>query len=196
MAPLFKCEKCPRGSDDVSIADEFGLRQLVNEPTRGPYLLDLLLTDLDDAKVEILPAIADHNALLTKFVFPIPKTSIMSCDVWHFKNAAWTTLSCDLRACDWRRLKFGSVDDAANSFFLGSSFTVPAHRTTVFNAPACDDSFRCVQSDSTQHKQSGVTRCSHADRQDCFSASIREFYLLYFIASHDHLVKDCAHRWP
>ena len=35
------------------ICDGYGLRQLVDVPTRGPYLLDLCLSDLDYCKVKV-----------------------------------------------------------------------------------------------------------------------------------------------
>ena len=34
------------GSELEAICDQHGLRQMVSKPTRGPYLLDLVLTDL------------------------------------------------------------------------------------------------------------------------------------------------------
>ena len=42
------------------ICDDFNLKQLVDKPTRGLYLLDLVLTDMDDCKVQILHEIAEN----------------------------------------------------------------------------------------------------------------------------------------
>ena len=41
-----------------------GLRQLVRKPTRGEYLLDLAITDIELASVEVSAKIADR-AILT-----------------------------------------------------------------------------------------------------------------------------------
>ena len=41
------------GSILKRICDDFGMKQLVDLPTRGPYLLDLVLTDLENCKVEV-----------------------------------------------------------------------------------------------------------------------------------------------
>ena len=43
------------------ISDQLGLRQLVTEPTRGKYLLDLVFTDLPDCTAEPCTAVADHK---------------------------------------------------------------------------------------------------------------------------------------
>ena len=63
----------PEGSLLKDICDDHGLQQLVRKPTRGDYLLDLLLTDLDDCKIEVFEEIADHKGILAKFSLPCPK---------------------------------------------------------------------------------------------------------------------------
>jgi len=56
-----------------SVCDDFALKQLVNEPTRGEYLLDLCLTDLDACKVKTSSAIADHEAIIAEVKLPVAK---------------------------------------------------------------------------------------------------------------------------
>ena len=64
----------------------------------------------------------------------------MSREVWHFEDAAWINLRCDLRACSWTRLGEGSVDSAVNYFldllqedasntFLTAKYLLPSRRT-------------------------------------------------------------------
>ena len=48
------------GSRLKDICDKYGLKQLVKEPTRGEYLLDLVLTNRNDVRVCVLSKIADH----------------------------------------------------------------------------------------------------------------------------------------
>ena len=98
------------------ICDDYNVKQLVDKPARGEYLLDLVLTDLDDCKVQVLDQIADHRGIVAKLELPIPKFMNMIREVWHFKNASWSNLRCDLRACSWARLSEGSVDSAVNYF--------------------------------------------------------------------------------
>ena len=88
----------------------------MDKPPRGEYLLDLVLTDMDDCKVQVLDQIADHKGILAKLVLPMPKLMTIDREVWHFKNASWNNLRCDLRACSWARLSEGSVDSAVNYF--------------------------------------------------------------------------------
>ena len=61
----------PIGSDLKIVCDDFNLMQLVREPTRGAYLLDLFLTDVAGCHVSVGASIADHKAILAKI--PIPE---------------------------------------------------------------------------------------------------------------------------
>ena len=47
------------------VANKMGFKQLVKEPTRGKYLLDLILTDVTDSAASTLAAVADHRCVLT-----------------------------------------------------------------------------------------------------------------------------------
>ena len=101
------------------ICDDYGLQQIIKQPTRGPYLLDLCLTDLTDNKLSILPRIADHNAILFSLKIPVPKKLNVCRKVWHFRGAAWDNLRSELRNWSWARLSQGSVDSAC-TYFLDS----------------------------------------------------------------------------
>jgi len=59
------------GSDLKGFCDRYGLTQLVNQPTRYEYLLDLFLIDLSDCNIKILPTIGDHNAILASVSLPV-----------------------------------------------------------------------------------------------------------------------------
>ena len=88
--------------------------QLVRGPTRKENLLDLVLTNIDDCKASILEPIADHRAITATIKLPMPKEVVVQRDVWHFKQAAWKNMRCQLKKQSWARLKHGSVDDAVN----------------------------------------------------------------------------------
>ena len=98
------------------ICDEHSLKQMIDEPTRGDYLLDLVLTDLENCKTQVVAPIADHRGIVAKVAFPCPKALLVSREVWHFKGAAWQNLKCALRNCSWDLLREGSVDEAVNYF--------------------------------------------------------------------------------
>jgi len=99
------------------ICDDHALRQMVDKPTRGNYLLDLVLTDIDSCKIQVAPQIADHHAIFIRLRYPMPQSVGILRQVWHYKGAAWQNIRCELRAMSWERLHKGSVDDAASYFF-------------------------------------------------------------------------------
>ena len=94
-----------------SIAQEFALLQHVHEPTRGKYLLDLVLSDLP-AKVSVLPMIADHNAILATFDLHIPSSPAISRYGWCYKKADWGSLRYELEHADWSFIFTTPLDNA------------------------------------------------------------------------------------
>ena len=100
-----------------TICKEHSLKQLVREPTRGPNLLDLVLSSLHASKVAVLPKIADHNALLINIDLPAPRTTFTERTVWDFKFADWEGLNTSLSTVDFVALLGQcSVDEAARVF--------------------------------------------------------------------------------
>ena len=93
---------------------ETGMQQLVHEATRGDYLLDLAITDVEDAKVKVLPKIADHNCLLIHFELPVPESDVTKRQVWRFRDADWERLKKELATTHWEVLKLMDVDGAAD----------------------------------------------------------------------------------
>ena len=52
-----------------------GPEQLVSDPTRGDYLLDIVLADVGDmVKVSVLPSLADHRVVSMDINVNIEKT--------------------------------------------------------------------------------------------------------------------------
>ena len=98
------------------------LRQMVWEPTRGEYLLDLILSDLEECNAKVHAKIADHNMVEASFQIPFPKQRIIKREVWHFKNAAWNNFRSELFSVDWQILRQGTVDEPFN-LFPTSSFS-------------------------------------------------------------------------
>ena len=52
------------GADLRVTCENFGMQQIVREPTRGQYLLDLYLTDVAETRLEVGLMIADRKFLL------------------------------------------------------------------------------------------------------------------------------------
>ena len=105
----------PEGEALQELCQDFGLKQCVDQPTRGEYLLDLVLSDMVCNTV-VLPKVADHCATLTKLKFPTPRKIEIQREVWHYKGAAWQNLKCALNKMDWDKLKHGSVNSAVDYF--------------------------------------------------------------------------------
>ncbi len=82
-----------------------GLSQHVKGPTRGDYLLDLVLADFGSGiRTSITPGIHDndHRGTLTKVDVNVPSSEPVSRKVYNYKKANWKRLSRTLKAIDWK----------------------------------------------------------------------------------------------
>jgi len=104
------------GTDMKSFCDFYGMTQLVREPTRKEYLLDLACCDIHNSSVTIHPCIADHKALLIKLPLPIILEQAERRDVWILKKANWEALKKELQEWDWHLLRNGTAEDALQIF--------------------------------------------------------------------------------
>ena len=77
------------------------MRQLVREPTRGKYLLDLVLTDVPDCTARPCAAVADHKGVLTQVTFKINETATHQREVWHFGDADWERIASNIKETSW-----------------------------------------------------------------------------------------------
>ena len=74
-------------------AMENGLEQMVKAPTRKEYLLDLVLSDLDESvSVRVLPPIADHNVVFANLRFSLDHNEGIPRTVWNYRSADWAGL--------------------------------------------------------------------------------------------------------
>ena len=91
--------------------------QIVREPTRKEYLLDLAITDIHKATASVLPCIADHNAILVKLPLPEVLEKSFTRTVWDLRKAEWKKLEQELDAFNWAALRNGTAK-ASLSYFL------------------------------------------------------------------------------
>ena len=95
----------------------YGLEQTVRGPTRGEYLLDLVLTDLGDScSTRVLPNIADHHGVLASFKFSLQMYSCPPRTVWCYRSADWAGFHEFLNEQDYRFLTALDVDTATEKF--------------------------------------------------------------------------------
>ena len=78
-----------------------GLRQLVREPTRGEYLSDLAITDIESASVYVASKIADHAIVIARLNLTLPQTAAHKRKVWSYMKADWGGLKEELQETDW-----------------------------------------------------------------------------------------------
>ncbi len=93
-----------------------GLRQLVKDPTRGPYLLDLVLSDLASGiRCHVVPGIHedDHDGVLTTVKLSIPSSEPVRRQVYVFNKADWSELKRLLLNKNWKETLALEPDAAA-----------------------------------------------------------------------------------
>jgi hypothetical protein len=76
-----------RGRQLKDICDSFGLRQLISQPTRGEYLLDLCLSNSQSTQTEVKAKIADHACLLVKEPDAVEIRQFEPRHIWKLEEA-------------------------------------------------------------------------------------------------------------
>ena len=112
----FSREDTRIGSELKIFCDFYGLNQLVREPTRNEYLLDLVISDIAGSSVKTLPSIADHKAVLMHLKLPEIAEIIIPRTLWHLKDAQWQALEKELSEIEWSNLKKGTAEDSLQYF--------------------------------------------------------------------------------
>ena len=102
-----------QGSHMQHLAAQMGLRQVVHSPTRGRYLLDLVLTDISGATTKVLPRIADHSLVEVVLPFKAPEMVHIQREVWKFQSADWVKLRAVLEGEDWSFLEREDAETGA-----------------------------------------------------------------------------------
>ena len=114
----FSRSNTPEGRELEAVCCAHGLRQLVKEPTRGPYLLDLVLSDLASGiRCRVVPGIhgTDHDGVLTIVNLDIPASEPVKRTVYDFKYADWPLLKKLLLEKNWRSTFALNGNDAAKN---------------------------------------------------------------------------------
>ena len=104
------------GSEMKAFCDFHGLLQLVKEPTRKEYLLDLAITDIPGSTATVCTYIADHKGVRLNLPIAEVKEVAIKRTVWMIKDADWQALEQELIEIDWEPLKKGTAEDAVMFF--------------------------------------------------------------------------------
>ena len=96
---------------------ENGFEERVKKPTRGGYLLDLLLTDMAGrVRATVVPGMSDHEAVYGSLRFPKPDVTIIEREVFLYAKANWARLETTIENTDWEEILLGGADQAATNF--------------------------------------------------------------------------------
>ena len=179
---------------------QHGFRQLVKEPTRGANLLDLLMTDIDDVKCKVLPAIADHSGILASLKLRVPKTETVQRLVWNYLAADWYGLRNKLYAASWSVFSRLPPDEGAE--YLTSTILAAA-REFIPQRELCERKAthpwmndRVLGLLKAKHEAQGTTMVTEA--RDVCSRGILEEFGNYVRAERDPLSQmrsGCKRLW-
>ena len=113
---VHSAKNTPEGTALEETCQERGLRQLVREPTRGEYLLDLVLSDQEDVLCRVLHGVSDHKLVEATLRLQVPKTETVPREVWNFAKADWTRAKELLKDANWHCLEHLGADEGAAYF--------------------------------------------------------------------------------
>jgi len=179
---------------------ENGLHQAVKEPTRGEYLLDLVLTDLDEVTARVLPCIADHHGVLAKCTFSVDAFTPRARSVWNFRSADWIAMCEHVASLDFSFIELESVDMSAQKFtdmILSVCDTFVSKRTLLEGA--CSHPWiteRCRLALAEKHNAYGTP--DYADKCLSYSLVLREEFDSYVVAVKKRLSRlrpGSKHFW-
>ena len=95
---------------------EQGFTERVGKPTRGPYLLDLVLTDLGSkVKASVVVGLSDHHAISGRLLFQKPHVTTTEREVFLYKKAQWGKLKLALQEVNWDKVFVGCAAAATNT---------------------------------------------------------------------------------
>ena len=97
----------------MSLCQQHALKQVVTFPTRGPYLLDLVLSDSAEFVTTIvIAAIADHGIVDVCPKVSLPMGAVHSRLGWNYVKANWNKLENVLGNADWDSVFTDDVDQS------------------------------------------------------------------------------------
>ena len=165
------------------IASEYDLRQMVRNPTRNEYLLDLLLTDIPDYfSTNVKPPIADHSIVEATMSIPIPRSEKKTRYVWHYRQAQWGNLRARLNRVNWSQiLEIDDVDECLKQFnavILEAAHShIPYKRFESEHSNVPWISQRCRDAVNAKNNAHGTRR--EVESRDTCSNVLKEEYSKY-----------------
>ena len=182
------------GREMELVCCENGLRQLVANPTRGPYLLDLVLSDMaSGVTCRVVPGIHedDHDGVLTTVKLHIPSSEPVKRKVYDFKKADWSELKRLLLDTNWRDALALEPDVAAETMVQKildlAQQCIPTRWITdkVWAHPWLNSACK----DALQRKRAAFGTADFPHARDACSRTFMETYHAYVSKTREELKK-------
>ena len=176
-----------------------GLRQWVKRPTREDNLLDLVISDIEPNKVDILPKISDHNMVMATFNVGVQESASITRNVYMYSQADWKSIRRDISRFDWSPMDSANVDAAERYFHTNTVKIVQRHipqRVLLERKsqhPWIND--RCLQAITAKNATIGTANFSE-EAIRCSRVLFDEF-VAYTMAMKEKLLKERrgSKRW-
>ena len=162
-----------------------GLRQHVQSPTRGDYLLDLVLSSFESGLTcKVLPGVndKDHEAVLATVKLHVPATEPVRRKVFDFKKANWKGIEGTLANTNWDAfLENLDADEATEQFTALVVASIEAHVPSrwitekVYAHPWLNDACRLA----LQQKHAAVGTLDFPAARDTCTTTFREAHHAY-----------------
>ena len=191
----------PEGLLLESVCATQGLKQYVKSPSRGEYLLDLVLADLgSQIKCTVHPGVleSDHRCVVADVNISIALSEPTSRECFDFGKAQWAKLRKVFRDTNWQSFfENKTADDAALDFtnFVLSTCRrfIPTKiiREKPYKHPWIDE--KCLQLVRLKHAAIG-TADFIAARDRC-TAGFRSAHASFLAKTRDNLRKANSKDW-
>ena len=183
-----------------NVSDFNGLHQFLSRPTRGEYLLDLVLSNNADIKFKVEGKFSDHACVSVKIPDAMEVRTFAPRLVWKFADANWDAIETRLASIDWNCLLQDSVDDALD-FFLDTLDSVMQAHVPHFMKNECRSNFpwvtdECRHAVSVKHAAEGTASYTEAaERCTAVLQRVRAAYLYRVKASMERLPPGSKKWW-
>ena len=182
----------PPGRALFETISRMGLTQIVQQPTREEYLLDLVLTDFPECiKPHVIPGISDHSAVLMNLAlrFCSGEGSPRCC--WLFSKAKWQAMNQRFNAVSWKTLldQCSDVDAMVDLFtdvvLMEAAAFIPRKRITPRRGTHPWINQRCLELIRRKHEAYGTA--AFAERQRLCSTGLMVEYNKFVLRTKDRL---------
>ena len=189
----------PEGKELMTVSASCGLVECVKRPTRGPYLLDLVLSDLAGLlKTSMYPGVSDHSMVLCCIDVSVPARCAVVRTGFDYARTNWNKVNSSIAQVDWVSQFSGKSVDAMVELLCQTLLRVlQAHSPTRRFADAKTRhpwlNERCRSLISMKWAAAGTDR--FANIQHTCSVAIQQAYHSYMACQRRKLSKmDCSSK--